>query len=134
LFATNNTERMRVDANGNVLVGTTSANPTAPFTGPLVAGQFKTMSTTGTVANASSTTLFTIAVDTTYLVTVQTGNASGLNTTAIVKYASGGNPATATIIATDTANFTITISGTAVRVTNNLGGTVNFSHVSQRIH
>ena len=127
-------ERMRIESAGNLLVGTTSGNPTAPFTGTVVAASFKTMSTSGVVSNAASATLFTIGVDSAYLVTIQTGNASGLNTTAIVKYVSGGNPATATIIATDNALFTITISGTAVRVTNNLGGTINYSHNSIRIH
>jgi hypothetical protein len=133
VFSTSAGEKARIDASGNFLVGTTSANPSAPFTGPIVGGSFKTIFTTGSVANAASTTLFTIGLDSAYLVTVQTGNASGLSCTAIVRYVSGGNPASASVIAGDSALFTISVSGTAVRVTNTLGGTVNFQHNSVRI-
>ena len=124
---------MTIDSSGNVLVGTTSSTPTAPFTANLVAGTFRTLATTGAVTNASSTTLFTITVDTAYLVTVQTQQGSGVSTTAIVRYATGGNPVTTTTVAGDSANFVVSVSGTAVRITNNLGGSVNFSHNSVRI-
>ena len=126
-------ERARITSDGFLLVGTTTTTPSAPFGGVIFAGTFKTIVSSGSLINGASATLFTIGVDSAYLVTIQTGNASGLSTTAIVKYVSGGNPATATIIATDSANFTITISGTAVRVTNNLGGPINYSHSSMRI-
>ena len=132
-FYTNGTERARIDASGNFLVGTTSGSPSAPFTGPLVAGQFRTMSTSGVVSNAASATLFTITVDTAYLVTVQTQNASGLSTTALVRYVTGGNPVATTTVAGDSVNFVVSVSGTAVRITNNLGGAVNYSHNSVRI-
>ena len=132
-FFTNGSERARIDTSGNFLVGTTSSTPTAPFTGLLVAGLFKTISTSGVVTNASSATLFTITVDTAYLVTVQTGNASGLSTTALVRYVSGGNPVATTTVAGDSASFVVSVSGTAVRITNNLGGSVNYVHNSVRI-
>ena len=132
-FSEGGAEAMRIDSSGNVLVGTTIGNPSAPFTGNIVAALFKTMSTSGSVTNGGNTTLFTIGVDSAYLVTVQTQNASGLSTTALVRYVTGGNPVATTTLAGDSASFVVSVSGTAVRITNNLGGDVAFSHSSIRI-
>ena len=126
-------ERARITSDGFLLVGTTTTTPSAPFGGVIFAGTFKTIVSSGGVANGASATLFTITVDSAYLVTAQTQNASGLSVTAIVRYVTGGNPVAVTVIAVDNGNFTITISGTAVRITNNLGGTVVYSHSSMRI-
>jgi len=118
----------------NLLVGTTTSTPSAPFTAAVVGGSFRTIYASGTVANAASATLFTITVDSAYFVTVQTQNASGLSTTALVRYVTGGNPAAVTIIAADNVAFTVTISGTAIRVTNTLGGAVNYIANCVRIY
>ena len=118
----------------NLLVGTTTATPSAPFTAAVVGGSFRTIFASGSVANAASSALFTITVDSAYFVTVQTQNASGLSTTALVRYVTGGNPASATIIAADNVAFTITVSGTAVNVTNALGGPVNYNANCVRIY
>ena len=136
IFANNGAanERARIDSSGNLLVGTTTAAPTAPFNGTAVAGVFRTIATSGSVTNGGNTTLFTISVDTVYLVTVQTQNASGLSTTAIVRYVTGGNPVATTTLYADNAGFAVTVSGTAVRITNNLGGNVAFAHSSVRIY
>jgi len=117
-----------------LLVGTTASAPTAPFAGGIVvAGTFRTIAVSGGVANAASATLFTITADSAYLVTAQTGNASGLSVTALVRYVSGGNPAAATILSIDNAGFTITMSGTSVQITNALGGPVNYTANATRI-
>jgi hypothetical protein len=134
ILLTNATERARIDSSGNLLVGTNTVNPTAPFTNAIVGGVFRTIGTSGGLANGASATLFTIGVDTAYLVTIQTQNASGLSTTAIVRYVTGGNPVAVTILYADNAAFTVTVSGTAVRATNNLGGGIAYSHSSIRIY
>jgi hypothetical protein len=127
------TEKARIDSSGNLMVGTNTVNPTAPFSNAIVGGVFRTIGTSGGLANGASATLFTIGVDTAYLVTIQTQNASGLSTTAIVRYVTGGNPVAVTILYADNAAFTVTVSGTAVRATNNLGGGIAYSHSSVRI-
>ena len=128
------TERMRITSDGLLLVGTTSTTPSAPFGGVIFAGTFRTIVSSGTVATAASATLFTITVDTAFLVTVQTQNAGGLSTTAIVRYVTGGNPVATTTLYADNGAFAVSVSGTAVRITNNLGGTVAYSHSSMRIY
>jgi len=130
----NGTETARIDSSGNLLVGTTSSTPSAPFGGVIFAGTFRTIVSNGTVATSASATLFTITVDTAYFVTVQTQNAGGLSTTAIVRYVTGGNPVATTTLYADNAAFAVTVSGTAVRITNTLGGTVAYSHSSMRIY
>jgi hypothetical protein len=130
---TTTAERMRIDSSGNVLVGTTSSAPSAPFGGVIFAGTYKTIVSNGSVANSASDTLFTITVDSAYLVTVQTQNASGLSTTAIVRYVTGGNPVATTTLYADNGAFAVTVSGTAVMITNTLGGAVNYHHSSMRI-
>ena len=130
-FTTNNTERARIDSSGNLLVGTTSTS--GPGGASIVGGLFRSVAASGTIANATSTTLFTIGTSTTYLVTVQTGNVSGLSTTALVHYAPGGNPVVRTNLVQDNGNFAITISGANVQITNNLGGTVGYTFSAVRI-
>jgi len=131
VFTTNATERMRIDSSGNLLVGTTST--TGPGGASIVGGLFRSVAASGTIANATSTTLFTIGTSTTYLVTVQTGNVSGLSTTALVHYAPGGNPVVRTNLVQDNGNFAITISGANVQITNNLGGPVSYTFSAVRI-
>jgi hypothetical protein len=128
------TEKARITSDGYLLVGTTTTTPSAPFGGVIFAGTFRTIVSSGTVATAASATLFTITVDTAYLVTVQTQNAGGLSTTAIVRYVTGGNPVATTTLYADNGAFAVSVSGTAVRITNNLGGTVAYSHSSMRIY
>jgi hypothetical protein len=128
------TERMRINSSGNLLVGTTSATPSAAFTGLIVGGTFRTINASGSVNNASSATLFTITVDSAYLVTVQTQNASGLSVTALVRYVTGGNPALATILSVDNVAFTVTMSGTSVQITNTLGGNVAYTANAVKIY
>jgi len=126
-FAKGGAEVSRFTSGGDFLVGTTTNTPSAPFAKVIVGGAFRTIYAGGSVANASSATLFTITVDSAYLVTVQTGNASGLSVTALVRYVSGGNPAAATILSIDNAAFTVTVSGTSVQITNALGGNVVYA-------
>jgi len=132
-FSTSGTERMRIDSSGLLLVGTTAALGAATNSGYIVGGAFRTVAGNGTVANAASATLFTIPLDSAYMVTVQTQNASGLSTTAIVRYVTGGNPAATTTLYADNAAFAVTVSGTSVRITNTLGGPVNYGFNALRI-
>lgn len=131
-FTEGGAEIVRLDNAGNLLVGTTSAN--GPGGASIVGRLFKTVAGTGTVNNASSNTLFAIGTVNAYLVTAQTGNASGLSTTALVHYAPGGNPPVSTNLVQDNVNFAITLSGNNVQITNNLGGGVGYDFSAIRIY
>ena len=110
-----------------------TGGPTWDTSGNVVGGAFRTVAGSGTVANSTSATLFTIPLDSAYMVTVQTGNASGLGTTAIVRYITGGNPVATTTLYADNAAFAVTVSGTSVRITNTLGGIVAYYFSAVRI-
>jgi hypothetical protein len=58
------TERMRIDSSGNLLVGTTSANGSTSNTKPVVAGAFRSLNGTLTsLASGTAYTMFTASAD-----------------------------------------------------------------------
>jgi hypothetical protein len=119
---------------GNLLVGTTSTAGSSSNASVVVAGIFRTLSGSGGLSNGASATLFTISVSTTYIVTIQTANASGQETVAIVSYPSGGNGITISNIQSTIGNFSITSSGTNIQATNTLGGPINYGFTAVRIY
>jgi hypothetical protein len=110
LLQTTNTERMRITAGGNVLIGTTTDNGVDKLQvsgSALVTGNFVAASTSGNVSlrNTAST----------YAVNITTGSTSGIG-----MYQDAG---TAVIIGTNaavTAMSPISIRGTTVDLDNNL--------------
>jgi hypothetical protein len=126
-FTEGGVESMRIDSSGNVLIGTTSANGSTSNNQPVVAGIFRSLSGSGTVPDGTTLNLFTIPTASTWIVSLQTGNASGLSATAIASLASGGNPVVVTVLKADNAAFTITFSGTSIQASNTLGGVVGAS-------
>jgi hypothetical protein len=58
------TERMRIDSSGNLLVGTTSANGSTSNTKPVVAGAFRSLNgTLASLASGTAYTMFTASAD-----------------------------------------------------------------------
>jgi hypothetical protein len=135
-FATGGTtERMRVGNTGNVGIGTTNTDAGSVNNGAVIyAGKFKTVGGGGPISNGGTLDLFTIPIDSTFIVTIQTANASGLNAVAIMARADGGNPVVKASLLQDNAGFTITFSGTTIRATNTLGGPIVCQFSAIRLH
>lgn len=127
-------EKMRLDSSGNLLVGTTNLNGSSANSTVTTLGVVRTVGTSGSLGNASAGTLFTIPANSAWIVNIQTQNAAGLSTTAIVSYVSGGSSVKVTQIAVDNVNFYITFSGTTIQAYNNLGGVINYGATALRLY
>jgi hypothetical protein len=121
-FAPGNTERMRIDPSGNVLVGTTTTTGSASNTTSLIAGLFTTVNNeTASTASGTAVTLFTLPSEGTFMVTAfifATSAPAAYN--AVSMAISSGATARVVSIATAT-NMTITLSGLNVQATQTSG-------------
>jgi hypothetical protein len=124
LFATNNTERARISAAGDLLVGTTSSGGTASNATRVTGGIFSTFNATPSIPNNTATTVATLpSGEGMYLVSaslLNSGTAADWNELALVRV-SQSNTAVSTIVGA--ANLDITVSGLNVQVTQRQGAT-----------
>jgi hypothetical protein len=124
IFGQNNSEKMRINSSGYLLVGTTSQPTNAVATaGSIVsAGSFTTYSgNLGNTTAGTSYNLFTITAGNSYIV-----NINGANTCSVYLVTcdvSGGAVTNTGLLVQNNAN--VTNSGTTIRFTNNYGGNLN---------
>ena len=131
---TSGTERMRIDASGNVMVGTTASTGSAANTASVVGGIFTTASGTVSAATATATTIFTCPTLVTglYLVNAQLGNNDPATYGAVSLVGVGSTTLRATSLATGT-NITITVSGQTIRSTQTSGLTQTITWTVTRL-
>ena len=123
-FGTNNTERLRLDTSGNVLVGTTSDAGVATNTTKLIGGIFATVRSSLSVASATPTTIVTLpSGDGIYIVSTALSastDPANYNETAIVSI-SGSTSSIAILV--NASVVSLTMSGLNLQVTQNQGAT-----------
>ena len=131
---TSGTERMRIDASGNVMVGTTASTGSAANTASVVGGIFTTASGTVSAATATATTIFTCPTLVTglYLVNAQLGSNDPATYGAVSLVGVGNTTLRATSLATGT-NITITVSGQTIRSTQTSGLTQTITWTVTRL-
>jgi len=119
------TEVMRLDASGNLLVGTTSSNGSISNASYVVGGIFSTLNgILSSVATATPTTLFAAPSESTLMVTASVNGASPSDYKVVAVVKRGGAAVAITTISSATG-ITITASGTNIQVTQTSGGTQN---------
>jgi len=133
-FATNGSERARIDSSGNLLVGTTATTGSATNSKQLVGGVFSTVSGSVSAATSTATTIFTSPTDNVaaWFVTVNVSTASTAYAATYVINAQGGSATVATQIYKG-ANISVTMSGYNVQVTQTSGVTQTVSYSAIRI-
>lgn len=127
-------EKMRIDASGNLMVGTIASTGSAANTASVVGGIFKTASGTVSAATATATTIFTCPTLGTglYLVNVQLGYNDPQYYGAVSLVGVGNTTLRATSLATGT-NITITVSGQAIQSTQTSGATQTITWTVTRL-
>jgi hypothetical protein len=113
------TERMRIDSTGNLLLGTTSSTGTG--SGTLVAGLFATFQNPSFTGQTTATNLFTCTQTATYLATWNIDQ--NMYVTAIVYARQATNTLQITYLQRDPNNFAgFTFSNYTLQTTNGAGG------------
>jgi len=134
VLTTNDTERMRIDTSGNVLVGTTASAGSISNTAPVVAGVFKTLSGTVSAANVTATTIATLPSITngTYIVSCGLAAADPTNYSAVSLVTVDATVLRSTNLQTATL-MSISVSGQTVRATQSSGGTTSIYFTLTRV-
>jgi hypothetical protein len=124
LFSTNANERMRLDASGNLLVGTTSDAGVATNTAKIIGGVHATVRSSLSVASGVATTIVTLpSGDGIYIVSTALSastDPANYNETAIVSI-SGSTSSIAILV--NASVVSLTMSGLNLQVTQNQGAT-----------
>jgi hypothetical protein len=124
-FGTNNTERMRIDSSGNLLVGTAVTNGETSNTKPVRAGIFSTQTGVTTCANNTATTLMSFGSNEgNFLVSARLSGTGATtdNTTGIIHV---NNSATNYTVLSAGSNVVLSMSGLVLQVTQSAGATLN---------
>jgi len=127
-------ERMRINSEGSLLVGTTANDGAIANTVPVTAGRFRTLSGAQAAANNTATTMFTMPAGfATYL--INTGfnginNAAAFGATVIV-HTDGTTTSITQLV--NPSGMTISLSGMAVQATQTSGATLNISFSALRM-
>ena len=124
VFRINETERMRIDSSGNLLVGTTSTAGVATNTKLVLGGIFSTHRSNASVANATTTTIATLpSGDGNYIVSAAllgSSSPAAYNEVAIVGVS--GSSSTITTLQNASA-LNLSMSGLNLQVYHNQGAT-----------
>jgi hypothetical protein len=117
--------KMTLDASGNLLVGTTSTAGSSSNTTVAVFGGVKTASGVTAIGPSAATTIFTISSGNRgkYSVVAYIANGGVANTIMADIVWDGAN---ARLVAQNSANLTVTVSGAAIQLTQTVGGTQNY--------
>jgi hypothetical protein len=128
------TQAMTLDASGNLLVGTTSANGSASNSVKNVGGVFSTVNgATGSTATGVAATVFTAPSEAVFIVSAYiVGSASPANYNAVAIVRVSGGTAAITTIST-ASNLTISLSGLNVQATQTSGINQAFAYSAIRI-
>ena len=127
------TERMRIDSSGNLLVGTTTTTGSASNTRTVAGGIFKTVSGSVSAATSTATTLFTVQAGlAAYLVTVNVDADTTIYSATYLINTQGGSSTVATQIFKG-ANISVSVSGYDVRATQTSGAAATIQYSAVRI-
>ena len=123
--ATAAVNRLSIDASGNLLVGTTSTAGSGTNGTVSVFGGIKTASGVTAIGPSVATTIFTISASLRgkYSVVAYIANGGVANTIMADIVWDGTN---ARLVAQNSANLTVTVSGAAIQLTQTVGGTQNY--------
>ena len=129
------TQRMTLDASGNLLVGTTSTSGSISNTVPVVAGLFKTVSGSSVSANANELTIATIPTTINGLYIVSMGiNANDPANYSSVSIVTVDGPSTLRITSLQTCSYsTLSVSGMTVRARQNSGASQTIYYTLTRL-
>lgn len=117
------------------LANNTAVTGTLSVSGAATVATAKTQSSAATnITNGTTVTLFTLADTSSYIVTVSSGNYATYTCSGFVALAEGGTTAYLTKFEESNAGFVLSVSGTGLRLTNNLGATVSYKYSALRIH
>jgi hypothetical protein len=134
VFGTNNTERMRLDTNGNLLVGTTSSSGSASNAARVIGGIFSTLRSSASVATNTATTIATLpSGEGNYMVSASLTNSStpaDYNEVAMVCVS--GTTTSITVLA-NAAQLSLSMSGLNLQVTHLQGLTQTIQYSVLRI-
>lgn len=123
LLYTNNAERMKITASGNVLIGTSTddgANKLQVNGGVKITGAVTKDSKLAVIASGATVTIFTVSRGATYLITTYQQDLPSVSTAHMVFVAYNSDTVTLRELVAG-ANWTITASGLNVQLTNNTG-------------
>jgi hypothetical protein len=133
-FFTTNTERARIDASGNLLVGTTSSSGSASNTARVIGGVFSTLRSSASVANNTATTIATLpSGEGNYMVSaslVSSGTPADYNEVAMV-CVSQSNTSITTLV--NASQLSLSMSGLNLQVTHLQGLTQTIQYSVLRI-
>jgi hypothetical protein len=134
IFAPTGTERARIDASGNLLVGTTSSSGSASNTARVIGGIFSTLRSSASVANNTATTIATLpAGEGNYMVSASLSGSSvpaDFNEVAMVRVSETTSSLTVLVNA---AQLSLSMSGLNLQVTHLQGATQTIQYSVLRI-
>jgi hypothetical protein len=122
------TERMRIDSSGNLLVGTTSINGSSSNTVDIVGGNFKTFSNSGSIAGSTTATVLTLSSSVlgVYIVQANFGSQANEIYTGMLIIAANANSFRIVTNGSGT-NSVMTLSGANVQLANAIGSALDFT-------